>query len=244
MTDRYFVSDLSAIRAGGTIQLESEESTHAVRVMRIGEGAPVEIFDGNSRSATGNVVSASRKAVLIRVQSVATESNMPDVEVEMLVGLPKPERCKELVARLTELGVRRIIPILCERTQRPPSDGLLEKLRRAVIEACKQCRRNELMQIETPISLMSVVDSMDCQDVDLQIAHPGPETESGQVQKTNPPIGRARILIGPEGGFTEPEVRAALAAGYRGINLGRRIYRIETAAVVAATLSIYRGERR
>ena len=239
MTDRYFVSDLSTAGVGGTVMLTPEESNHAVRVMRIGEGATIEVFDGASKSAIGQVTAADRKAVLIEVQSVSEQSNMPDVEVEMLVALPKPERCKELVARLTELGVRRVIPVVCGRTQRPPSDGLMEKIRRGVVEACKQCRRNHLMIVEQPVAIDEALKMAGRDEFDLQLAHP----TSQVCDVTDQSSAKVRVAIGPEGGFTEDEVALALAEGYRCMDLGQRIYRIETAAVVAATLAIYSGDQ-
>lgn len=240
MTDRYFVSDLSTIQAGEAMRLSPEESNHAVRVMRIGQGAMVELFDGQSRFAIGNVLSADRKSVVIEITEVQQNSRMPDVEVDMLLAMPKPDRCKEMVARLTELGVRRIVPVVCDRTQRPPSEGLLEKLRRGVVEACKQCRRNNLLKIESVASFGDAIGHDLAGDADLQIAHP--LNDSGPSDSGVLTAKKVRIAVGPEGGFTDHEVQMAIDAGYRGRDLGQRIYRIETAAVVAATLAIYRGE--
>ena len=232
MTDRYHVPELTKASAGQVLTLPPDESSHAVRVMRIKPDATITLFSGRDEVATATVVTADRRSVAVRVGQVIIDPNVPDARVRVWAALPKPERCKELVARLTELGVTTITPILCERTQRPPSDNLLDKLRRGVVEACKQSRRNRLMEIQNPVAWSQVEPVRD----ELNwIAHPGgpPVQEVGEGPRCN-------VAIGPEGGFTDGEADRAVAKGWTPVGLGSRIYRIETAAVVMAALAVHR----
>ena len=142
MTRRYFVPKLPA--QGGPIDLPDAEAQHAVRVMRVQVGEELELFDGNGHQSRGVITQIKRNACQCEVSQVSFVSREPAVVVNLGIALPKPDRAKELIERLTELGVHRVTPLVAERSQRPPGDSLLEKLSRAVIEACKQSGRNIL----------------------------------------------------------------------------------------------------
>jgi 16S rRNA (uracil1498-N3)-methyltransferase len=132
---------------------------------------------------------------------------------------------------LTELGVKTVTPLVAERTQRPPSEAQLEKLRRGVIEACKQSGRNELLRITEPQPAKNYF-AVAHNTVRL-IAHPSSDAISlSQI----PDATEVKAAIGPEGGWTDDEVRIAIEHGFESVDLGRRIYRIETAATVVASV--------
>ncbi|QDT10358.1 RsmE family RNA methyltransferase [Planctomycetes bacterium K23_9] len=234
MTRRYYLSDLPPVAALAV--LPNSESQHAIKVMRIQVGETVELFDGRGTQADATVVSVTRKECSVRIEHSSSVDREPNRELTFAIALPKPDRCRELIERLTELGVQRVVPIVAVRTQRGPSENLIGKLRRAVIEACKQSGRNVLMEITEPMSLAEYVDQPDSTPaIDSTpakwIAHPdGPILDFTQIVS----IDSASLLIGPEGGWTEEEINIALDAGFKKVGLGKRIYRIETAAVYLA----------
>lgn len=226
MTRRYFVESLPV--AAGLVPLGKDEAVHATRVMRIGVGDSVILFDGQGREASAVVASAGRNDCVCASEGAIAIDREPDRRIEMGVALPKPDRARELVERLTEIGVARLTPIVAARTQRPPSDSLLEKLRRAVIEACKQSGRNQLMLIDDPVSSGDYF-SATFDGIRL-IAHP---TDS-PIEWTIGERQAVSVAVGPEGGWTDEEVQLASERGFARVDLGQRIYRIETAAVVLA----------
>jgi 16S rRNA (uracil1498-N3)-methyltransferase len=141
------------------------------------------------------------------------------------VALPKGDRQRWLVEKLTELGVTELVPLATERGVAQPTTSALDRLRRGVVEACKQCGRNRLMQIAEP----SAWDEWVRREAPRQLlAHPGGMLLS-QID-LRAAVG-AQIAIGPEGGLTDAEVAAAIAAGWLSVDLGPRILRVETAAV-------------
>jgi len=144
--------------------------------------------------------------------------------------LPKGDRQKWLVEKTTELGVTRIIPLVTERGVAQPVEAALQRLRRGVIEASKQCGRNRLMEIGEPRSAAELFAENAVAETRL-IAHFG----GRPMNATHFPFNIDLIAaIGPEGGFTEAEVAAATAAGWRSVSLGSRILRVETAAIAIA----------
>jgi 16S rRNA (uracil1498-N3)-methyltransferase len=151
-------------------------------------------------------------------------------ELVVAAPIPKGDRAQFLIEKLTELGVTRFFPLRTTRSIINPRESKLERFERYVIEASKQCGRNVLMAIE-PLAEWSEF----CQRSDLpaerRLAHVGatraPVTTTGDVV----------CAVGPEGGFTDIEVQSALDHGWQLVELGPRILRIETAALVIAALA-------
>lgn len=259
MTRRYYVPDLQT--QAPVVQLPDEEASHASRVMRVQTGDRIELFDGCGHQADAEVVSVSKRECVVRCDPIEDVDREPSIAVDLAIGLPKPDRAKEMIERLTELGVARVFPIVFERTQRPPKENFLDKLRRIVIESCKQSGRNVLMTIESPIDfvsftetlaassatsdeedpqsrqwswqrvLVAMPDSPPLSATDVELTGVG-QTNTGQSGLNDRP--RTLALIGPEGGLSEAEHQRCVDVGAESIGLGRRILRIETAAAIVA----------
>lgn len=228
MTRRYFSKDLPF--AGGLVSLSSDEASHAIRVMRAKVGDSITVFDGVGHEAEAKIESLGRSECVCMTERAIQVTRMPEVHLHLGVALPKPERAKELIERLTELGVASVTPITADRTQRAPSPSLIGKLERIVIEACKQCERNVLMTIEVPVTSADFFPSG--HQGRCVIAHQGGNCLSLSDLESE---ARVVIAIGPEGGWTEEEVAVAETNGFERVSLGQRIYRIETAAVALAS---------
>ncbi|MDV6032891.1 MAG: 16S rRNA (uracil(1498)-N(3))-methyltransferase [Phycisphaera sp. RhM] len=230
MTRRYYAPDLPP--SGGLVPLSDEEASHAARVMRAKVGDVITLFDGCGHESESTIVSIDKRKCAVEAAAAVAIDREPKCRTHLGIALPKPERCKEMIERLTELGVHRVTPLVCQRTQRPPTDSLLTKLRRIVIESSKQCERNVLMQIDAPTSMEAFL--AEPHTGVRWIAHP----DGRPIQSLAAEIDAATsatVLVGPEGGFSDEEVRSAIESGYDQVGLGARIYRVETAASVMAT---------
>lgn len=227
MTRRYYVPDIAI--NGGELRLPDDEAQHAVRVMRVQPEQVITLFDGKGNESEATILSADKRHCVCQAappQAVDRESKHA---VHLGIALPKPDRARELIERLTELGVASVTPIVANRTQRPPSASLLEKLGRAIVEASKQCGRNRLMEITPPEASRSYFEERRESEFDRWIAHP-----SGTSMVDATPPERLVAAIGPEGGWTADELQWATASGFTAVGLGKRIYRIETAATLIA----------
>ena len=165
------------------------------------------------------------------------------------VALPKGDRQKWLVEKAVELGVTRIVPLRTERGVAQPVEQALARLRRSVIEASKQCGRNRLLQIHEPQAWPDFVSGAADAACRL-LAHPDgakgacPDScvsKNGTVPFDGGLLGPHQtvfLAIGPEGGFADEEAALAVSAGWRPIDLGPRILRVETAAILLAALVV------
>lgn len=235
MTRRYYVPEL--MTSGLVISLPDEEALHAVRVMRVNIGDAVELFDGVGNQASGQVVQADKRSCVCRIESPVVVDREPSRKLTLVTAIPKPDRAKEMIERLTEMGVDQIQPIVFERTQRGPTDSLIGKLDRIVIEACKQSGRNHLMRIFPMMTFGKWITT--CHEplapdkaMTRLVAMPGGKPLADVVGESN--VSDCVAVIGPEGGLTESELQDCLDASIEAVDLGKRILRIETAACVVA----------
>jgi len=236
MTRRYFASQLPP--TGGVVTLSERESRHAIQVMRVQVGEPMTLFDGKGSEASATVCLINRNECQCETAAPRVVDREASLRLDLGIALPKPDRRQDLIERLTELGVNSITPLLAARSQRPPSEKRIEKLKRYVLEACKQCGRNRLMHIapgESANRFLTQHSSVGQSTTPLRlIAQPGHQSLSvDSFQKYDHVI----AAIGPEGGWTEDEVQLAVEQGFTPIDLGPRIYRIETAATLIAAVA-------
>jgi 16S rRNA (uracil1498-N3)-methyltransferase len=214
------------------VTLDGPEAHHLLHVGRAIVGQEVTLFDGSGVEFAAVIEKLGRSTVELRiVERVEADCELP-FTLTVGVALPKGDRQKWLVEKLTELGVTTLVPLATERGVAQPTAGALDRLRRSVIEASKQCGRNRLMRIAEPQAWVEwVADLSNEANGRRFIAHPNGLSLSELDLSARQPT---CLAIGPEGGFTDAEVAAATAAGWQAVALGPRILRVETAAVALA----------
>lgn len=228
MSERFFVE--KPIRSAHA-RLEGSDAHHLVNVMRAKVRDEVILFDGSGVEYVGQLMAVTKKGVEIDFLEPREANRELVREVTLAVALPKGDRQQWLIEKATELGVTRVVPIVCRRSVAQPVDSALARLERWVIEASKQCGRNRLMQIAPPQKWLDYVALPG--DALRVIAHPG-KYEAASLLTTS--AANVIAAIGPEGGWTDEEVAAALASGWQATSLGPRILRVETAAIAIASL--------
>jgi 16S rRNA (uracil1498-N3)-methyltransferase len=228
MSERFF---LSMPPRDGRAVLVGDEARHLARVMRCTVGDEVVVFDGSGTSWRARVASIGRDEVMLDMGEAVTASRLTRVPLTLAVALPKGERQKWLVEKLTELGVERLVPLATTRGVAEATPAAVERLSRGVIEACKQCGRNTLMEVAAGRSLnrlLAEVPAGAC----VVIAHPGGRLLDDAAAP--PATTEVIALVGPEGGFTDEELCIADRAGVIRVSLGPHILRVETAAIALA----------
>jgi 16S rRNA (uracil1498-N3)-methyltransferase len=229
MSERFFVSlPISGSRA----MLTGAEVHHVSRVLRAEVGQMVTVFDGSGDEFSARIESIGRSAVELEILERQSVNREARVRLTLAVALPKGERQRWLVEKTVELGVAQIVPLTTKRGVAQPTESAIERLRRAVIEASKQCGRNCLMEIAEPRKWEELVAA---DEVAVRLmAHPGGIPLREAVAPISDAVRRIVAAIGPEGGFTNEDVNRGIAAGWRLVDLGPRILRVETAAIAIA----------
>ena len=226
MSERFF---LSMPPRDGRAVLVGDEARHLARVMRCTVGDEVVVFDGSGTAWRARVASIGRDEVMLDMGEAVTASRLTRVPLTLAVALPKGERQKWLVEKLTELGVERLVPLATVRGVAEATPAAVERLSRGVVEACKQCGRDGLMQIGGPKSVAEVVGGTGGGAV-LLVA----DRDGAPLEEVATGASQVVALVGPEGGFTEEELATIEAAGGRRVSLGPHVLRVETAAIALA----------
>ncbi|MFM8735358.1 MAG: RsmE family RNA methyltransferase [Pirellulales bacterium] len=228
MSERFFLS--SPPRAGRAT-LTGDEARHLARVLRAEVGDDVSVFDGSGLEWPARVLAIGRDAVDLAVGEPSSAGPRTAPTLTLAVALPKGERQKWLVEKLTELSVARLVPLVTTRGVAEATPSAVERLRRGVIEACKQCGRATLMAIGEPRSIADLLRERDAEPR-LLVADPG----GGPLDTSAPAVMGRTVLgfVGPEGGFTAEELALLAAAGAERIGLGPHVLRVETAAIALA----------
>jgi 16S rRNA (uracil1498-N3)-methyltransferase len=236
--DRYF---WDAPDVGGIASLTGQEAHHLIHVMRGATGTRVVLFDGRGCEFLAEIDRIERGKVHLSILAHHEVDRELPFSLTVAVALPKGDRQKWLVEKAVELGVARLVPLKTSRSVAQPVQQAVVRLERTVIEASKQCGRNWLMEISEPQSWPDFVTNTQEMPARL-LAHPGDRSRpSGLADGLRGPSDKTVadpvvLAVGPEGGFTAEEVALAVAAGWTLVDLGPRILRVETAAILLAAM--------
>src|SRR5512143_137005 len=214
------------------VVIDGDEFNHLVHVMRKKAGDEIRVVDGRGTAYDVVLGEMKKHTAEGRVTVRYERYNEPAIDVTLAVGILKnPSKFDFLVEKVTELGVRQIVPLLTERTI--PSHAKVDRWQKLALAAMKQCGRSYLPAVSKLMTLDEFISAFPAGEVQL-IAH---------EQATDaPPLASylrnhhvsASVLVGPAGGFSEEEVERCVLRGWRPLYLGPRRLRTETAAIVAA----------
>jgi 16S rRNA (uracil1498-N3)-methyltransferase len=228
----------------GELHLRGDEAAHLARVLRLGPGAQVVVFDGHGHDYVTLVERIESEDVVCRILHDAAVQPAPAVSITLGQGLPKAEKFDWVIQKTTELGVAEIAPLITDRViphlSRPHMARKVGRWEKLAREACKQSGRATVPHLWSPTPLETFFAA--CQRAELKLVLW--EGENTRLLRTilaaSVPVASVAVVVGPEGGLTLPEVACGEAYGFLVVGLGKRILRTETAGVVAVALLQYR----
>ncbi len=220
---------------GGTHYLDESESRHCIRVLRMKKGDAVRLVDGNGTLYEGLISDTVQGRCGITVTAAIAGYEKRDYRLHIAISpLKNPERFEWFVEKSVEAGIDLITPLICKNTEK--SRIKEDRINNIIISAMKQSVKAFRPLLGKPAMFGDFIRVE--QDGTGMIAHCCSGFERSRIGNC---IGRGQnaiILIGPEGDFTREEISAALAHGFRPVELGRSRFRTETAGV-AACLAVY-----
>ena len=227
------------------VVLPEAAAGHVARVLRLRPGAPLLLFDGSGSDFRAEITEVAGQRVRARV--IARVDGLPEspLAVTLVQAVSRGERMDWTLQKATELGVRRIQPVLSARSvvrlDEQQGERRLRHWQAVVASACEQCGRSVLPRIEAPLELQRYLDGPRGDVRRLVLA---PEGE-GSIGGLAVGLTSVELLIGPEGGLDEAELAAAARSGFEPTRLGPRVLRTETAGIAAlAVLQALAGDLR
>lgn len=210
----------------GTFQLSEEESRHALKVLRLKEEDGIHLTDGKGKHMRGTITLINKKEVHVLVTEIH-QVNRPDPRLNIAISpIKSPSRWEWFVEKATELGVNKIIPLICHRTEK--SNFKKERSMNIMISAMKQSHRFWLPEISDPVVFTDLLKSYKGNNY---IAHCDGDFKREYISSAAL-TSNTTVLIGPEGDFTKDEIKLALENGYKGLSISKNRLRTETAGIV------------
>ena len=233
----------------GAPELLAEDREHALRVLRVSAGDRVLGLDGRGRAWELEVTLAERRRLVLQARGPAREEppagapGAPLDWIEVACPLPKAGRAEDMFDRLTQLGVARLVPLVCERAEpqaRELSQGRRKRLERAAREAIKQCGRLWLPELAEPVDFDELLQAPGTRVV---LAAKAPRSLAAVLSDSGSGAHWVReapltLIAGPEGGFTDEERAALQASGAQTARLAPYVLRIETAVEAALAVAV------
>lgn len=226
---------LDAALAEGELPLEGELAHYIGRVLRLGPGAPVQVFNGSGQEWPGEVLDVSKRQVTLRLGAACP--GMPESPLRIHLGqaMSRGERMDWAIQKAVELGVGEITPLFTQRCevklQGERADKRQAHWQQIAVSACEQCGRSVVPRINAPVAMAHWLDRLEC-DLKLVLHHRSEQNLRELAAPTS--LG---LLIGPEGGLSADEINQAQTSGFVPARFGPRVLRTETAPIVALTLA-------
>lgn len=218
---------------GDRITLDEDTSKHVVQVLRMEVNDQLQLTDGKGSIHLATIVDDHKKKCVVEINST-TKSPEPSRNITIGISLLKnSSRFEWFLEKATEIGVRTIIPVICERTEK--EKFRLDRQQQIVISAMLQSQQAWLPNLWEPMKYSDYVDQqLPLQSLNL-IAH-CEKTEKIDLRDIIFSNGKLSILIGPEGDFTTSEIEMAVRARFQPVSIGKTRLRSETAGIAALIL--------
>ena len=232
---RLFVAPEALQAAPGLIELRGGQARYLASVLRLGQGAPLEVFDGRGSSWRATLVSVTAEIIELQLEEALPASPQAGADVTLVQALAKGDKLELIIQKATELGVRRIVPLAAERSvvklEAERALARQERWQRIAQEAARQCGRADVPVIEVPIGWDELLANLSKEPERRGVLlHPQAPLRLSQAARGVPQL---CLCVGPEGGFTAGEREGAARAGLQEANLGPLVLRTETVALAA-----------
>ena len=224
------------------MQISGRDAHHIIDVLRMGSGDQLQVVADDGVSFVGKITAINTNTVTVVAREVLRDTHEPDVQISLLQGLAKGEKMELIIQKAVEIGVADIFPVAMDHSvvmlDSSKAEKKKERWQKISEAAAKQSKRDVIPAVHEVAALTQVLQTKKWEL--LLIAYESENQVSLkdvlQAHKDAKSIG---VIIGPEGGLSNEEVKAAQAAGGIAVSLGWRILRTETAGLVAATAILY-----
>lgn len=222
---------------------DKREIRHILNVLKLKKNDEVFVFDGRNSEYRALLEEILPTRLILKIKEKKITLSKEELEITLACAIPKKRRFDLIVEKLTELGVKRIIPLKTARTEvlldRVKEKNCLSRWQRIAVNSAKQSKRIDVPVIESQVEFGDILNRKKEYDLTVICAlHPKAKRIGEILEEIKPK--KILILVGPEGDFTVQEVNLALEKGFVPISLGNLILRVETAAIaICSFLRIY-----
>lgn len=211
--------------------LSEETSKHCVQVLRMKTNDQLQLTNGKGNLSFATIIDTDKKHCVVKIESTQfIQPVIPEISIAISL-LKNPSRFEWFLEKATEIGVKEIIPLICDHTEK--ESFRFDRMQHILIAAMLQSQQAWLPLLHRPKKFISLIDEKF--DGEKMIAHCEDE-EKKLLTALNSTHQKKLVVIGPEGDFSKNEIQSALKKGFIPVSLGNTRLRTETAGIVAVTL--------
>ncbi len=219
--------------------IDGSNVKYLTNVLRSSIGDDLTLLDGLGKAYKGKIISITRDKIEVQIIKAFEINTESPLDITLAQGIPKAEKMEIIIQKATELGIKKIVPLITQRAVvRSKSPARLERWSKIAISSAQQSGRSKIPLID---SITGYKEFLSCELSEVSIIFYEGKVKKGlrEFLKELKDVKSLTFLIGPEGGFTEVEVGMALKKGFTPVGLGPRILRTETAAITALSILQY-----
>ena len=229
----------SSIPQSGSFQLDARATHYLANVLRANINDPLTLFDGLGNEYAAVITSITKKTIVVDILSFQQRSVESNLNIILAQGIARGEKMDFIIQKAVELGVTTIIPLVTERSnvrlEKERSEKRLQHWHSIMISACEQSGRNYLPNISSPTTLSNWLPHCQADQRFVLTPHESNKLSFSPART----LRTIAILLGPEGGLSDNEIRQAKNEHFLSLNLGPRILRTETATIAAISILQY-----
>jgi RNA methyltransferase, rsmE family len=249
--DRFFVEPKHLNLDDKTLYIDGEDVKHISKVLRYGQGDEIEVCDSNGHEYICRIESIDKTRIDLSIVDEVDINRESRIRVSLYQGVPKSTKMDIILQKLTEAGVDEIVLVNTKRSvvniKGDKADKKFDRWERIIYEAAKQCKRGLIPKLRGILTFKEALEDMEKNDINIcpyeveKSLGIKEALQTDQVKRIleNKDEVRVGIFIGPEGGFAEEENEMVKAAGIASVTMGPRIFRTETASIVATAITLY-----
>ena len=224
----------ASLSPGSEIVLPESAAVHLSRVLRLAVGDECVLFNGDGRDYAARITTLGKRELRVSISGATVIDNESPLRITLLQGVARGEKMDLILQKATELGVNAIAPLWSQRSEvkldAERAGKRLAHWRGVVTSACEQCGRARVPDVAAPVALSAALDALPSGGLRLIL---DPEGELSLATLAVESDANVALAVGPEGGWSPADREQLRAGGFRGLKLGPRILRTETAGLAA-----------
>lgn len=225
------------LAVGIEIELPENAANHLAKVLRLGVGDACVLFNGDGHDYPARLIAAGKRVVRVAIDQCITIDKESPLQLTLLQAIARGEKMDLILQKATELGVAALIPLNSQRSEVRLESARAEKRlahwRGVVVSACEQCGRARVPGVGMPRALPQVLTALAEGGLRLLL---DPDATATLSQLSPGPSEAVCLAVGPEGGWSLQDIEQLHAAGFKGVRLGPRVLRTETAGIAAISI--------
>lgn len=241
MARKFYIKTENTFEYNQQILVDGDEFNHIANVLRYKVGDNISVIDGSGTDYDCKITQINKKNLVLVVEGLKDCNAEAKTNVTVFQALVKGDKFEVIIQKLTELGIKKLVPFHSEFCQVKPNTTRLDRLEKISIEALKQCGRAKKVEIENILSFDKMIESLKDYDTIIFAYENATLSLARDMFLTNNKVSKnVAIIVGSEGGFSKAEVdKLTKLNNVKMVTMGNRILRAETASIALTSVVMY-----